>query len=607
MIEYDPGYWAIRYVFVGDLWSGSVAPKAFTWAFMFGVFSFTFCKILGPVEPGKEDSVRMKLRRDMSFGWAVYTGILATLLVFRLNQAYSRYWECAKSLYQMRSNWFNAVSTAFAFCSTEEARQSDVKEFQRLMSRLVSWLCWASLHQLEEKRLTLEILDTRGMDEYTLNCLDEAPDQVEILMLWIQRLLFVSQQKGILNAPPPLVTRIFQELGQGVLEFNNMRKVRDIPIPYPYSQMVTLLLIFHVTFTAVAAAFAIDHDLIAFMITFMSVMANVGAYYVSHEVERPFGSNMNDLPMVESMNWLNRSLSLILDPAVQQPPKLSGDFRDRGTTVTFKIYESFADCHRKSVINMDAYDAVVHDFEGAYDMLDRKSQESRASQESFSFSATSSQSPMKFRGRSLDSCVELASMERLDSSRQTFTHAHSGQLQSVVDNTQLESLGQVPALAVECSSAFANAAAADAGQVPLLRSSVGPKQVGCANVAFADAQHAPLLLSSCGPLRERQARSAPADVGQGPLLRSSVRPLQEAFVEAPVDVGQSPIFQCSGSPLMEGLAHAAPTDAGQAPATQSSGESLQAATRHASSRDTRHNVSPPNQGDRPDLTAGLHT
>lgn len=578
-------------------------PKTLCWACLFGAFSFFFCWALGPAGPKEAEKVRVRFRNEVTLALAAYTGIMATLLAFRLNQGYSRYQECVACLYQMRAKWFNAVSTAFAVCTTEDARQSEVKEFQGAMSRLVSWLYWASLHQLEEKRLTLEILDTRGMEESKLNFLDGAHDQLEVLMHWTQRLLFISMQNGTLAAPPPIITRIFQELGHGVFEFNNIRKIRDIPIPYPYSQMVSLLLFFHVTFTAVAAAFMTDRDLVAFFITFLSVMANVGAYYISHEIERPFGSNMNDLPMEESMNWMNRSLSLILDPEVQQPPKFSSGCRDRA--MTFKIYETFVDCHRKSTINMDAYDAVVHDFENVYDLVGDSPQVSRSSQDCISFSPTSRRS-LAFRGRSLDSDVELTSMQTLNSPMHA--HAHSEQPQSAVDDsTQAENIGRVPTLAARGSTAFANAATADAGRVPLLRSSGGPLQEGWANAAAAEAGHAPLLQSSGGAPQEHQANAAAADAGQAPLVQSSCGPLQEHLANAaPVDAGQTQILQSSSGPLQAGLRHAASADFGRAPSVQSNGESVQAVMRHAGSHEIQNAVSPANEDHRPDVPAGFH-
>jgi len=587
MIDYDPGYWALNYIFVGGNWSGSVVPKTLVWALLFGLFSLGFCELFGPAYPNQPEGVRMRLRRDMALAWATYTGIMATLLVFRLNQGYVRYWECARSLYQMRSKWLNAVSAAFTFCTTQEGKQSEVKEFQRVLSRLVSWLCCASLHQLEEKRVTLEILDTRGMDESKLKFLDEAPDQVEVLMHWIQRLLVVSQQDGIMNVPPPILTRVWQELGAGVFEFNNIRKVHDIPIPYPYSQMVTMLLIFHVTFTAVASAIVIDNDLMAFLITFVSVMANVGVYYVSHELEHPFGSNMNDLPMVESLDWLNRGLSLLLDDQVQQPPRFSSGYS--GTPMMFKVSHSFADCHRKSMINMDAYEAVVHDLEDAYELFGHKSEERRTSagymsqgnrdaQGCISFSPTNHQSQfMKYHGRSQDSDLELTSMGTRNIPKETSTDVHLEELQVAVDErAQEEALGgREPALTAAGSTAFADAATLDAGRVPLLRSAFEPQHQGLSHTAVAYAGHAERFVIAT-PVKAEPAHSTAA---------------------GPVDTGQASSAQASG-PLREGPIHTSSAN----PSGQSSGECVQ-----ASSEEIQYVASLATEDGKSNFPAGLYT
>merc|ERR1712008_190892 len=192
--------------------------------------------------------------------------------------------------------------------------------------------------------------------------------------------------------------------------------------------------------------------------------------------------------MVENMDLLNRSLWLLLEPEVQQPPEFSSGCRNR--TLKFTIYETFTDCHSKSMINMDAYKAVVHDFEDAYELVGHKSQESRASRDCISFSPTGGRSHlMKFRGRSLDTDVELTSMETLDSPKQTLTHARSEQLQSTVnESTHAGSLGRVPTLAAMGSTVFA-----DAAHAPLLQSSGVPLQDGLAHAASADAGRSPLM------------------------------------------------------------------------------------------------------------------
>ena len=49
------------------------------------------------------------------------------------------------------------------------------------------------------------------------------------------------QQLGGVAAPPPIVSRIFQELSNGLLGFENAYKVARTPFPFPYAQIVQVL------------------------------------------------------------------------------------------------------------------------------------------------------------------------------------------------------------------------------------------------------------------------------------------------------------------------------------------------------------------------------
>jgi len=352
-------------------------------------------------------------------------------------------------------------------------------------------------------------------------------------------------------------------------------------------------------------------------------MANVGVYYVSHELEHPFGSNMNDLPMVDSMNWLNRGLSCLLDNEVQQPPKFNSGHGSR--TMMFKISHSFADCHRKSMINMDAYDAVVHDFEDAYDLVGQTSQESRtlpsymsqgsrASQQGCSsFSPTGRQSNfLMSHGRSLDSNVELMSMATRDIPEGALTHGRLEELQVAVDDrTPAENLERRRALTG--GTAFAAEATSDAGRVPLLRSVFESHDQGLSHATVADAgcterleiaapvkaESSPPWQLSGSPLQEGFTGAAVADAEHASYLQSSMGSLQSQLATAtPLATGQVSVLQASSSPVQEGPAHAASAN----PSVRSSGESL-----HASSDEVRHVGSRAPEGDRTDCLAGLHT
>jgi predicted membrane chloride channel (bestrophin family) len=45
-----------------------------------------------------------------------------------------------------------------------------------------------------------------------------------------------------LDVEPPIVSRLYQELSEGMHAFNQAKKISTIPFPFPYAQTVTFML-----------------------------------------------------------------------------------------------------------------------------------------------------------------------------------------------------------------------------------------------------------------------------------------------------------------------------------------------------------------------------
>ena len=50
-----------------------------------------------------------------------------------------------------------------------------------------------------------------GISEDSLNYLAEAPEKALVIMQWMQRLIVQSSEDGIITAPAPVLSRVFQE------------------------------------------------------------------------------------------------------------------------------------------------------------------------------------------------------------------------------------------------------------------------------------------------------------------------------------------------------------------------------------------------------------
>jgi len=321
MIYYEPGKWSVAFAFS---LKGSVFPKASAWAFpcsmLAGVIRFAL---------NSSDEWRERAGSVGSETTSVLSGfafILGFLVVFRSQQAYNRWWEGGTLLQQLRGEWFNSYSCLLAFCTNKEELQDDVRRFQHQMVRLFSILHGCALQQvstLQEKRF--EVLSLDGFDEGSFMFLQLCPDRCEVCLQWIQRLIVDSSKSGVIDIAPPILSRVFNELGNGIVNLSNARKITEFPIPFPMTQMITVMLLFHACITPIICATTVESPGYAAMVTFVVIFAYWSINYIALELEMPFGDDINDLPLHVMQQDMNRSLIMLMHRKAQGVPKFTYD------------------------------------------------------------------------------------------------------------------------------------------------------------------------------------------------------------------------------------------------------------------------------------------
>jgi len=316
MIVYDPGQWSIWFAFS---LKGSVFPKA--------VMIATPCTLISII-------LQILFKRHATmFDWIInggdkaadmlggFTFILGFLVVFRSSQAYSRWWEGGTLLQQLRGEWFNSYSCLLAFCNAAKDKTADVSKFQHQLLRMFSLLYGCALEQvctLPDKRFELVALD--GLNADSISYLNDTPDRCEVVLQWIQRLIVESDAAGTLKIAPPILSRVFNELGNGIVNLNNARKITEFPIPFPLAQMITVMLLFHAIVTTVMCAAMLDTWFFSGLITFVVITAFWSINYIAVELEMPFGGDANDLPLHFMQQDYNNSLRTLMDRRAQVVP-----------------------------------------------------------------------------------------------------------------------------------------------------------------------------------------------------------------------------------------------------------------------------------------------
>merc|ERR1740130_388015 len=168
----------------------------------------------------------------------------------------------------------------------------DRRAFRARILSLFSLLHATALCQLHDNEEEMEVIE--GIDQqqvfFSINSA-HVKDPVFLVFTWIQDTLIRREDNGGIPVPPPICTRLFQELSNGMLGFNNANKIHNTPFPFPYAQLITLaLMILTLTCGFVMNVFVKS----AFWAALFSFLAVAGYYAINEvaiELEDPFGDD----------------------------------------------------------------------------------------------------------------------------------------------------------------------------------------------------------------------------------------------------------------------------------------------------------------------------
>merc|ERR1712179_123778 len=110
--------------------------------------------------------------------------------------------------------------------------------------------------------------------------------------------MVLHMQTGVLPAPPPILSRAFQEVSRGIVNLQNARKIAEFPYPYPLAQISMLLQILHWFVFPFASALFLSRGFAA-LLSLSTIFGIWCIHFNAIELEFPFGERINDLPMME--------------------------------------------------------------------------------------------------------------------------------------------------------------------------------------------------------------------------------------------------------------------------------------------------------------------
>lgn len=129
--------------------------------------------------------------------------------------------------------------------------------------------------------------------EDEMEILRQATDRVTVVMYWI--IYDLANASADMETAPPIQSRMYQELSNGMLGFNQCMKLADVPFPFPYAQMLSCLLCCFAVFIPVYVTAFTKSMIVSCILSFCIFSALWGLNETAKELENPFGTDDNDI------------------------------------------------------------------------------------------------------------------------------------------------------------------------------------------------------------------------------------------------------------------------------------------------------------------------
>jgi hypothetical protein len=133
--------------------------------------------------------------------------------------------------------------------------------------------------------------------------------QMALCNMWLKEFISREYLHGSTgDVAPPIIARVFQFISDGVVGYNQSRKIAYVPFPFPHAQMtaffsLTILFIFPLLYHSF-----VNNMGFACIMNFTTVLCFIGTHEVARELENPYFTAPNDLPLNNFQVQFNEAL-----------------------------------------------------------------------------------------------------------------------------------------------------------------------------------------------------------------------------------------------------------------------------------------------------------
>lgn len=293
------------------LGQASVA-KALRLSVLAGLFSFAVKQVDMRVDTGvtlEEVLPDNELYKTFAF-------LLGFFIVLHTSHAYQRLMHGAEMMHTVVGELTELTNLLFSFTRAAKSGPGEVCEFKRMVVRLVSLLFSVCATEVEEgdceQGLGYKLIDVMGIDSLLMDKVHQSENKPEAVCHLTYGVIVDAISANTLTIPAPLLTRVFQEFGNAMIKFNEVRTFKAVPFPFPYVLSARFLMCIHFVLTPLYMAQWTYGSLQAAVATSILVFTFHILHLVACELDNPFGNDCNDIRVEQLQEDLNRRLLSIL-------------------------------------------------------------------------------------------------------------------------------------------------------------------------------------------------------------------------------------------------------------------------------------------------------
>jgi len=142
---------------------------------------------------------------------------------------------------------------------------------------------------------------------------------------WLLELVMDGIDEGVVQAPPPIVSRAFQEFSNGMVAFHDGMKLGTTPFPFPYSQITATMLLTHLFVTPFVMCTWVLWPTWVFIVTCLVTMVFWSLFFTALDIENPFqpGDTRSQYEATRVQKEFNSCLLLLLSQEARSIPTLT--------------------------------------------------------------------------------------------------------------------------------------------------------------------------------------------------------------------------------------------------------------------------------------------